>query len=147
MREIKFRGKRTDTGQWVYGDYFKAPLTDENSGLPPEAGWFFLCGEIRHCISQNGVAFTVDPSTVGQYTGLKDKTEQEIYEGDIMDMSFYGVVIIVWNEEICSFQFAYEGMAKGTAIGGRITNTLFDHEALKFKVIGNIHDNPELLES
>lgn len=69
QREIKFRGKRTDTKSWVYGHYFKTPLTDENSGTQPDAGWFFLNGETRHCISeQHGVAFTIMPETVGQFT-------------------------------------------------------------------------------
>jgi hypothetical protein len=60
----KIKGKRIDNGQWVTGQYVITPLTDENSGLPPESGWFFLTGETRHCIVKDNVAFCVDPETV-----------------------------------------------------------------------------------
>jgi len=62
---LRFRGKRIDTGEWVSGYYFKTPLTDENSGTEPEAGWFFLTGAPRHCIStEDGVVYVVEGDTV-----------------------------------------------------------------------------------
>lgn len=64
-REIKFRAKRIDNENFVEGNYFKTPLTDENSGLNTSTGWFFLAdGITRHCIEQNGVAFVIDPETL-----------------------------------------------------------------------------------
>lgn len=85
MREIKFRGKRIDNGQWVYGHCFKTPLTDENSGMPSDAGWFFLSGTDLWCIrSKDGAAFVVDRDTVGEFTGIKDCDDIEIYEGDLL---------------------------------------------------------------
>jgi hypothetical protein len=63
--KVVFKGKRIDNGEWVEGYYFVSPLTDENSGTPPEAGWFFLSGERRHCIStENGVVFIVEENSV-----------------------------------------------------------------------------------
>ena len=60
-----FIGKRIDNGEWIEGYYFISPLTDENSGTPPESGWFFLSGERRHCIStENGVVYVVEPDSV-----------------------------------------------------------------------------------
>lgn len=65
MNIPKFKAKRFDNGEWVEGYYFKAPLTDENSGTAPDAGWFFLVGEDRHCISdENGVVYVVDPTSI-----------------------------------------------------------------------------------
>lgn len=84
MRETKFRGKRADTGEWVYGNYFVSPLTDENSGTPPSSGWFFLSGDSKHCIEQNHVVFVIDPETLGEFTGILDQTHKEIYEGDFI---------------------------------------------------------------
>lgn len=59
-----FRGRRIDTGMWMTGQYVTTPITDENSGLPSESGWFFLTGETRHCIVKDGVAYSVVPESV-----------------------------------------------------------------------------------
>lgn len=67
MTPIRHRAKRIDRDAWVVGHYFQAPLTDENSGAPQEAGWFFLAAPdqpTRHLIEDDGVAFTVDPATL-----------------------------------------------------------------------------------
>lgn len=66
-REVTFRAKRIDLDLWVEGHYFRAPITDENSGAPQEAGWFFLAGPdepTRHLIESDGVANMVDPATL-----------------------------------------------------------------------------------
>lgn len=146
QREIKFRGQRTDTKNWVYGYYFKTPLTDENSGTDSSAGWFFLTGETRHCIShEHGVAFTIIPETVGEFTGLKDKNGKEIYEGDILNIKqsngdIEKGIVTFRNSQFCIksgndfFCFVWAGI-----------ENVWDKNKDGYEIIGNIYENPELL--
>ena len=118
MREIRFRGK-TDCGKWVYG-YFTLN-DDDKACIIPEA-------------DPSGFWREVDPATIGQSTGLKDKNGQEIYEGDIYDAPHdFGPGgfsirrgVVVWDNE-SGYNWHYWKVAD-------------------LEVIGNIYENPELLE-
>jgi hypothetical protein len=159
-RQIKFRGQRTDGEGWVYGYYFTAPLTAEYNVLP-ENGAFFDCGRDtrRHVIAdENGCVFEVIPETVGMYSGFTARYGEEICEGDILCLvAGNGRKINV----ICRFGSAHRTM-KDTGALCDIVGFYFEHanEAKSFpvvcnyaglhdtkimKVIGNIHDDKELL--
>ena len=129
MREILFRGKRLDNGEWVYGDLVW--LMDGNKKS------LYIYGKAE-----------VNPATIGQYTGLTDKNGKRIFEGDVVAQSWYdhdepiddvfGEVVYCTND--CSFSVL--NMEKGTM------DQLGHCKAFawEIEVCGNIHDNPELLK-
>ena len=130
-REIKFRGKRLDNGKWVFGDLLtKHP---HHKGLT---------------IVENGVLHhEVDPKTVGQYTGLKDKNGVEIYEGNICRAAVYKDPVALRKSIMINSLVVFRNGAftldgyKRLPDGFRTLPTLDGCE-----VIGDVHDNPELLE-
>lgn len=129
MRDIKFRGKRTDNGEWVYG----VPTKDGRGEMVMVEN-IFECEEYN-CRGAN--CLYVDENTVGQYTGLKDKNVTKIFEGDIVKG--------FWRGKICIYQIDYyNGL---TSFIGRASMkiTTFGYDSEKIEVIGNIYDNPELL--
>ena len=132
MREILFRGKRIDNGEWVEGNLFVPDKMDFRK--PPT--------EILMGTNIVRISYEVDPETVGQYTGLKDKNGKRVFEGDICQHEKTGRTISV----------SWHGTMAGYVWSKRIEDShLFDFGELfrvhdKYAVIGNIHDNPELLE-
>ncbi len=124
MREILFRGKRIDTGKWVEGCLL---VHSEYCAIKPKTS--LLCGVI--------------PSTVGQFTGLTDKNGKRIFEGDILqfenDDGEFSLYSCEWGKEICGWIIRFlEYDALCDAFDARF--------CMDTQVIGNIHDNPELLE-
>jgi uncharacterized phage protein (TIGR01671 family) len=130
MREIKFRGKRIDTGEWVFG-YFS--MNDEN-------GKCYITNQTK---AGGAHPWQVIPETVGQYTGLKDKngTNEDIYEKDIMEFHAYGIHYIGVVEYHGS---AFGIICRNTEVKASpfLDDAIDRHGAIK---IGNIHDNPELI--
>lgn len=125
MRTIKFRGKDIETGEWVYGHFFQRlghyPAIVEPRPHNTKVMYFEVA--VRH-------------ETVGQFTGLYDKNCKEIYEGDIFD--FNGLIIEVRFVRGV-FALLCNGDLDQELCGGCRTG-------LFAKIIGNIHDNPELLK-
>ena len=129
MREILFRGKRIDNGEWVEGNYS-----------------IMLSGRVAIQPIGRIVTYEVLPTTVGQFTGLLDKNGNKIFEGDIVrrfnskeqEVMRYTVK---WNTDCCMFVL----MSEYTYLGEYDSDfTVFYGEDLE--VVGNIHDNPELLK-
>lgn len=144
-REIAFRGKQVDNGEWVYGSLVS--LADKYLvAVPTETNNFTTY-----------VSFKVDPSTIGQFTELYDRNGKEIYEGDIINLI---------NEDgdsinvVCEFGTArrkifqnvvditgfYFKLSDGSKTFPIVCNYLGEHDLDLFEVIGNIYENPELLE-
>ena len=146
-RKNKYRGQRTDTKEWVYGNLLKLEtdyFTDSNdTGFM----WYIIPLKTNGSWSKEKLmlkfispCFEVIPETVGQCTGLKDKNGKEIYEGDIIEKTYYS-----YHQPECSeiFKIIYNGLGFSFEhIKGRFYHTPFTEE---IEVIGNIHDNPELI--
>ena len=134
MREILFRGKRVDNGEWEYGYY----------------DVFRYCEDapLIYLIHTNGWTNSVEiePGTVGQYTGLTDKNGKKIFEGDIVRYQPE-----YWCEPLQSVVEYYADKWNYPAFDLKDHNYAANglqsaHEEGGCEVIGNIHDNPELLE-
>lgn len=140
MREILFRGKRLDNGEWVEGWYQPETTIKHWNGIQETVGV-----TIAYKVEDGFLEDTlVDPPTVGQYTGLNDKHGKRIFEGDIVktsDITHEGVIQIPGE----SFEIA---MRKGcwVMVAGEDWDFLeTNHECIQ--VIGNIHDNKSLLNN
>lgn len=125
MRRIKFRGKNAVTKNWYYGDCVhklgKTYIVDVSSEYP----------------------VAVSEKTLGQFTGLHDKNGKEIYEGDVIKGKYETTHLIQYNEEECSY-FAYRlPISEFSAKGHLDQDWINEYSKI---VIGNIHDNPELMK-
>ena len=130
MRTIKFRGKSVHTGEWYYGDLHQ-----------PANG-------ICYIQPRGTTGYMVAPETVGQYTGLKDKNGKEIYEGDTITwlrhrMDGTGFIEqghVEWRD----IEGCYVVVNRFDTRDGRELIHLLIRCTEDIKVVGNIHDNPEL---
>ena len=137
MREILFRGKRIDNGEWVHGDLVQ--LHDGRRYIVNNIHGACLDDKGNFINTEAPFVVEVDPSTVGQYTGLTDENGKRIFEGDIVDGNDYkaedGYGIIEFSDG------AFE------VVGNGISGTFhLNYWGYEFEVIDNIHDNPELME-
>ena len=123
MREILFRGKRDDNLAWIEGYIYRIT---ENQEMP------FLMIKDYH-----GITYPVYPDTVGQFTGLTDKNGTKIFEGDVVHMRTSG---LSGHGEI-----VYKDGSFGIEDKKRNRFYYMYHDAI-YRVEGNIHDNPELME-
>ena len=141
MREILFRGKRLDNGKWVEGAFCPKDCDDPFGPMVDKPSIIKL-GE--PC---DGFWFAVDPATVGQYTGLTDENGKKIFEGDIVE----GHCHSAWRHDLqrCEVAYGRDGFEARHYVNCGDEMRYFTYRVLFSKdvvVIGNIHDNPELLE-
>lgn len=113
-----WRGKRVKNGEWVTGDFSRIKATDQ----------YFIT------VNLDGQSWKVDPSTLGECTGLKDQNNKLIFEGDIIEHKGERFVIKYLEKYM-----RFSPVKLGTVF------TVFDYT--QSEIIGNVHDNPELIES
>lgn len=132
-REILYCGKRMDNGEWVYGWYCEHSFGRwhlKSCIIPSEKA-------VNGCIEH----VEIDPATLGQYTGLTDKNGAKIFEGDIIrgmgSKGRTGYFVIRWSTPCCGFN---------AGEGKRVWPNLNQATINAYEAVGNIHDNPELME-
>lgn len=155
MREILFRGKRVDNGEWVEGQTIVVIHQDDNDLIfMPQHGEDVKAdpmeGNDRALTSIYGNYYQILPQTVEQYTGLTDKNGRKIFEGDILkivhkyqspfddDTKEYTDIttdVVFFDDEGLCFSY---GESPFLCVADNVT--------AEYEVVGNIHDNPELLE-
>ena len=148
MREILFRGKRMNNGEWAEGYLYEhepalVGIVSEND-VPESSKWFIARTGFADWNMPRPVEFVeVDPSTVCQYTGLKDKHGKQIWEGDVLRSRYddlypddESIEVVKWFRNGWHIQ------------QGEYTPDAMDGDGVMpySEVIGNVHDNPELLE-
>ena len=140
MREILFRAKRVDNGEWVEGYFIK----DDTTGQTFIHAQGNSVNESQK-IGEEGclrlVAFEINPQTLRQYTGLMDENGRKIWENDILVEKYKSIIYhtskVIWDMKECAWMCAstYGSIYK--------MNTI---DLTGYEKIGNIFDNPELLE-
>ena len=124
-RTIKFRGKRIDNGQWVYG--FLA-----DSYYINDVNWVDLS------------SIEIDPETVGQFTGLLDRNKSEIYEGDIIQVDY----IMATGRHFIGLSYEVRWcIQEGSWTAWNGCSDVALPKPRQILIKGNIHDHPELLNS
>lgn len=130
IREVIFRGKRTYNGKWVEGSlvvtsqcnaYIISTVEDKRDAT----------------VLVNQCSLNVDPETIGQFTGLTDKNGVKIFEGDILKAFGY-IYVIMWDSIRAMFYLRDPVY--------RVTADFYNYCGSDLFVIGNIHDNPDILK-
>ena len=144
--KLSLDGKRIDNKnrkpkEFVYGSYlyinsYKYEWNGDKSGNKEE---------VHFIIDENDINIVISKETIGQYTGLKDKNNVEIYEGDILELDDNETGVVEWHDACFYVRYIQDGFYKVFYEYGSLIGAI--EENLVVKVIGNIHDNPELLKS
>ena len=128
MREILFRGKRMKDCVWLYGHYTYSPKSNAHFiHIVDDEGYDYGCG--------------VDPSTVGQYTGLLDRNGKRIFEGDVV------ITLHQRGDGFCTGEYGFVKFNTNDFCSGFYVMSKLDRISFAdaIEVIGNVHDNPGLM--
>ncbi len=135
MRKLLFRGKRADNGEWIEGNGFDYTYDDAFISLKDQDESVGYCGVVET---------EVIPETVGQYTNIEDFAGLEIFEGDVVKFKDHGetlVGVVQWDNYglfiVVVRAWGWRGLWQFIDI---------EKNCATLEVIGNVHDNPELLE-
>lgn len=131
MREILFKAKRKDNGEWVEGYY----RTDPDLNMHFICGWDYYLSEDG--LERESFEYEIDPDTLCQFTGLTDKNGEKIWENDILECGMR--LRVSWHHFKASWVLSKKGWMYNHFFGESV-------EPEDVEVIGNIFDNPELLE-
>ncbi len=134
MPDLLCRGKCSVTKELIYGYYLKTIVGDKE---------VHCIIPLKNLLQLKDSLYQVDPETVGQYIGLDDKNDKKIFEGDILSAHLDD--LFPENETRLVVKF-HDGAFRGWNLEFQTWDDLGDGFAAEFKIIGNIHDNPELLE-
>lgn len=132
-REVIFRGKLSHSGEWVFGSLLKI---DRDYHIVTESD---MCEDGHHIRQESDTPTWVDPETIGQFTGLRDKNGKDIYEGDIVKCGDFVYRVVYEGKRMASFALHRKEDVFLHYFGEAI-------EAEDCEVIGNIHNTPELLK-
>jgi uncharacterized phage protein (TIGR01671 family) len=149
MREIIFRGKRTDDGKWIVGSaiLYKEPITSRTPGgsfinhyrIKTVSETYDGCMEERY-------EPEIIPETLGQWTGLMDKNGVKIFEGDIVKTKYGRLCIVVWfSSQVCNGWDLKTICTVENCVHTKCPDSIDLYKKENLEVLGNIHDNPELL--
>ena len=145
MRDILFRGKRRDNRKWYYGSYLYLKDAPSYDWAGKEVG---SREDVHYIIDDKDINYAVNQETICQYTGLKDKNGKKIFEGDICKDGD-NIVRILWNDK---HQWGVEISKTNCALSKGLISPLWQYDNCEqngnreLEVIGNIFDNPELIQ-
>lgn len=147
MRETEYRGKSIETKKWIYGGFHKwekrqvCPMGD--SLKEDDVSYVITINSFADWnMPRNMQAVEVMPDTVGQYIGRSDKNKKKIYEGDILLTDCWHTLLIVYfDEDYLQFRVREVVSSRENSIDYYDNNN-----NVKIEVVGNIYDNPEMLE-
>ena len=146
MREILFKAKRIDDGEWVEGSLLQTTAVSLKSFIVESACYTFGQWDWNDCVQ-------VDTETICQYTGLIDKNGNKIWENDVVKRynsngDEWMMSKIVWADYSLNMGWCIEDVKRLSKYGTRLFKVGFDvNDCEKCEVIGNIYENPELLNN